>query len=306
MKDFVELNKSLKADVEAWDDNKDHGAYWCCPTQWMRKAVEYGAENIFLVCEAYQSHYHDDYAVFTYYNNVTGEYFTDNWATAYAAPAYGSYKCTTMKEAFEMDLIDKPLYFGVIMKDARESLDKVSFPRFLKAQDYIDLKLLVDVSRGRKWKGRGYVIGHYSVKYGWSSTTYAIVYDPESNQINEVNFEYCDVAEIASLLDGFKKYASEFYDSITVDEFFSDYFLKKGVTRSVEGWLAERSRKVIVDFSKASYPARDERDRKRNEFRERKMPELIEWVKANTDKEGDQIIALAQHIFNKRYCNERF
>ena len=33
------------------------------------------------------------------------------------------------------------------------------------------------------------------------------------------------------------------------------------------------------------------------------MPGIIEWVKNNTDKETDEdILALAEHIFNKKYC----
>ena len=32
------------------------------------------------------------------------------------------------------------------------------------------------------------------------------------------------------------------------------------------------------------------------------MPNIIEWVKTKTDKEGDDIMKLAEHIFNKRYA----
>ena len=33
------------------------------------------------------------------------------------------------------------------------------------------------------------------------------------------------------------------------------------------------------------------------------MPGIIEWVNKNTDKETDEdILALAEHIFNKKYC----
>ena len=38
-------------------------------------------------------------------------------------------------------------------------------------------------------------------------------------------------------------------------------------------------------------------------FKETKMQGIIEWVKNNTDKETDEdILALAEHIFNKKYC----
>lgn len=32
------------------------------------------------------------------------------------------------------------------------------------------------------------------------------------------------------------------------------------------------------------------------------MPELIEWVERNTDKTGEDIVKLAEHIFNKKYA----
>ena len=41
---------------------------------------------------------------------------------------------------------------------------------------------------------------------------------------------------------------------------------------------------------------------KEKEFKESKMPGIIEWVKNNTDKKTEEdIMALAEHIFNKKY-----
>jgi len=59
---------------------------------------------------------------------------------------------------------------------------------------------------------------------------------------------------------------------------------------------------VIGDVVADAYdPEMEEKKRKASEFRATKMPEIIEWVKNNTDKEGEDIIKLALHIFNKKY-----
>ena len=57
----------------------------------------------------------------------------------------------------------------------------------------------------------------------------------------------------------------------------------------------------MVDYSTASYPAQEARDKAKQELKDQKMPELIQWVKDNTNKEGEEIEKLAEHIFNKRY-----
>ena len=43
--------------------------------------------------------------------------------------------------------------------------------------------------------------------------------------------------------------------------------------------------------------------KRENEFnvrKEQEMPNIINWVKEHTDKKGDDILKLAEHIFNKR------
>ena len=39
-----------------------------------------------------------------------------------------------------------------------------------------------------------------------------------------------------------------------------------------------------------------------NNFKNEKMLQLIEWVKNNTDRKGEEIEKLAEHIFNKKYA----
>jgi hypothetical protein len=44
----------------------------------------------------------------------------------------------------------------------------------------------------------------------------------------------------------------------------------------------------------------DKKNKEHDELRAEKLPGIIEWVKNNTDKKGDEIDKLAEHIFNKR------
>ena len=298
MKNFEEITRNLRQKIEKWDGGEyDHQNYWSCPTEWQRQAVKYGAENIFLTGEGYRSMYHDDYASFTYYNNVTGDFFTDSWTTAAACPSYNSYKCTTLEEAIKDGLLNKELYFSTKMKGIRESIEKTEFPRHLSVDEVKAYKLLVEVKRGRKWRGRGYVVDSFEVSYGWTPTTYAVVFDALANQIEEINFSYCEFVDSDALLEEYKECARKFYDTLTVDEFLNGKRFMR-----INEWLINRAENVVVDYSNASYPAKEARDKKHAEFKEKKMAELMEWVKTHTDKTGDQILSLAEHIFKKRYC----
>lgn len=65
----------------------------------------------------------------------------------------------------------------------------------------------------------------------------------------------------------------------------------KVISEELKDALAERKERLNKEY--------DERIAK---LREEHMPNIIEWVKTKTDKEGDDIMKLAEHIFNKRYA----
>ena len=54
---------------------------------------------------------------------------------------------------------------------------------------------------------------------------------------------------------------------------------------------------IASAFVEEEYEAK----KKATEFRAKKMSELVEWVKTNTDKEGADILELAERIFKKKY-----
>ena len=66
-------------------------------------------------------------------------------------------------------------------------------------------------------------------------------------------------------------------------------------------WLKNKYYDPSIDWSKAKDIEQEKQDKKSEEFKKKKMLELIEWVKNNTDKKGDEIEKLAERIFKKRY-----
>ena len=74
---------------------------------------EFGVENISMVSYNYHGRYEDDDCDFTYYNNVTGEFFNDEWTTRFACPGYGCYECQTLEEADKNGYINHEKLFNL-------------------------------------------------------------------------------------------------------------------------------------------------------------------------------------------------
>ena len=270
----------------------------------MEAIAEYGAENIFLVAESYRGGYHDDYASFTYFNNVTGEEFSDNWTTAFACPSYNSYKCLPLRDAFAAGLVNLEMFLKFKRQQITEMLESAQ-PTYMDADQLEKYKLLVKVERGRKWKGTGYVVGSRTMRFGWKEVTYMNIFDPEANIINEISSENVDAMELAPLFEQWREEMKERARVATVDCLqvseegnctYPDLHIP------FKAWLAIRANGITVDCSTAAHPAKEARDKKKEEFKAVKMVELIEWVKTNTDKQGDEIQALAERIYAKRYA----
>lgn len=289
--------------ILAYESGKKND-YWNAPTACMKAIAEYGAENIFMFGSGYRSGYHDDYASFTYYNNMTGEEFDDQWSTAFACPAYGAYECMTFTEAMKNGLVNMEKYLLLIKKRIRQMIDLVREDRMLQLDDLIRYKLPVKAEGGRKWQGCGYVVSKYQSSYGRYTTTYAVVYDTEHNQLREVNPDYLQVIGYAAIVNQWKREMNERVDAATAfdlhvndrGEVHYDFYL------TFEKWLEEQSRDVVIDTKGAAYPEQEARDKKRQDFKTKKMAELVDWVMANTDKKGTEITVLAERIYQRRYA----
>lgn len=270
----------------------------------MEAIAEHGAENIFLVGERYRGGYHDDYASFTYFNNVTGEEFNDEWTTAFACPAYDCYKCLTLQDAFAAGLVNLEMFLKMKREDILNHLESAS-PTYMDAAQLEKYKLLVTVNRGRKWKGTGYVVGSRTMRFGWKEVTYANIFDPVANVINEISMENVENTELVPLFNEWKAQMVEKANNATVSCLlvsedgnvnYPDLHIP------FKAWLCIRANEIKVDTSTASWPAQEARDKKKADFKVKKLAELVEWVKSNTDKQGDDIQLLAERIFARRYA----
>ena len=180
--------------------------------------IKYGPENIFLISSDYHGLYQDDYCTFHYYNNVTGDEFMDEWSTAYAAPAYGRFEnCLTLKEAEALNLINK----DIALQKSKEKLTRLytNITKEITQPIAIKYHLEVKVTRGRKWKGTGIIKDVRRTMYqyarpsfrtndpywGKKVTDIAIIYDNNSNKIEEVNYAYCVPVKLEEMIDSWHK-----------------------------------------------------------------------------------------------------
>ena len=258
---------------------------------------KYGAENIFFL---YSSPY-DSY----YYNNITGEIFHCDSSRKF-------HDILHINTALEEDYVDKEILYKKVYKDEKDNIDKLYF-----TDSYIK-KLFniakVEVNRGRKWKGTGYIVGETKSSYQYSpwnsSTTYLYrIYDPKTNTIYEINQNYADFKDVKDKFEEYKKYLLDLLNKTKEKDIIYEmsnhkfvFFSYINKFKEFDEWMKEKYDPKI-DLSKARDIEQEKQDKKNDEFKAKKMPELIEWVKTHTDKKGDEIEKLAEHIFNKRYGN---
>lgn len=277
----------------------------------VQKAInQYGIDNIFMINSDYHGYYQDDYCTFTYYNNITGEIFKDEWTTAAACPAFGNYECKTFKDAFNEGLVNKELLLEYFKKMNKTIINN-SKPEF-RSKELKQYHLRVSVSTGRKWKGIGYLVDCFDKSYQWgqklwrsdndygvSSTSYCKIYDPLTNRIEVVTSGNISFLNSDLFIKEYKDEMLQKIDDATVDNITENFKLNYGLVSFVK-WLAKY--KNSINLSMAYDVEKEERLLKEKEFKESKMPGIIEWVKNNTDKKTEEdIMALAEHIFNKKY-----
>lgn len=152
----------------------------------------FGKNSCFLVTEDYHGLYEDDYCNFTYYSNITGEYFTDNWTTAAACPPYSCYETEIRYDkAKELGLIDIKI-FNSVWKSEFNSIGEfyIKWPEeFIKWYGRFPM---VEVFRGRSFKNRkGFLVEHKTINKDtrWP-VEMAIIYDTEAQEFFMVKIGY--------------------------------------------------------------------------------------------------------------------
>ena len=299
--------------LREWVNKVNNGEYKVSVFTVVEEAIiKYGPENIFLISSDYHGLYQDDYCTFHYYNNVTGDEFMDEWSTAYAAPAYGRFEnCLTLKEAKELDLINKE----IALKKSKEKLTRLytNITKEVTQSMAIKYHLEVKVTRGRKWKGTGIIKDVRRTMYQYAKPSFrtndpywgkkvtdiAIIYDNNSNKIEEVNYAYCVPVKLEEMVDSWRKEILGYVEKATNENL-------DGLTIRIPEYLkwesfVARYANELPDDRLYIYPEQDARDAKEKAFKEKKIAELTEWAKNYTDVKAEEIPEFVERVYNKRY-----
>ena len=324
----------LKAAIEKYDNDPEaQRYYWGGYSHARRIAAEIGLENVFYVGENYRGLYQDDYCTFTFFNNLTGEFFYDEWTTAAACPACDSYYegIYTVKEGLELGLIDMEKVFE-LNKKRFESMVESNAEKIFRSESLENNGFFprVKVSKGRKWRGEGYLVDlttnvyHFGPTYGrsynTSTSTTARILSLEDFQIHYCNADYLEFVEVEKITEMYKVWAKNLVYKMFQDLYNSKYYFNQDTLTwkilpgledqcnfSVEKFF-ERHNEMVNHISRMNiisaraYDAKVEEERKAYSTKlAEQLPNVIEWVKENTDKTtDDEIMGLALHILNKR------
>jgi len=235
-----------------------------------------------------------------FYNNNTGETF-------YGDNIFKS--LLWIERAFQENYINTKILYKKLYNKEKKEIDNLYFRKKDIDNNLDTLKgiIKVTVNKGRKWKGTGYIIGQETSTYQyspWNSSTthYYKVYDDKDNTINTVNKDYADFKDTEDKFNEYKKYRLDLLNKSKESDikFEGHDFILYTYDNFID-WLKNKYYDPSIDWSKATDIEQEKQNKKSEEFKKKKMPELIEWVKNNTDKKGDEIEKLAERIFNKRY-----
>ena len=286
------------------------------PTAVLEAIAKYGAENIFEYVEDYHGKYEDDYCAFAYINNVTGETFSDGWTTAGACPAFGLYECITLQQAVNAGLYINPRIYEsfrkVVRGEAIGLLDMYKKALDLYHETHPQVGRRVTINGGRKWKGTGYLmeIKHntYHPAGRWSpvKTYTAVVFDPTTNTIQEVNAEYAVYADQEQFNAEFEKWVDAKLEGTTIEDvmpnFHSFHYNMVSKCHPCNFYEEYIERHPMPSTEGATYPVQEEKQAKYNAFKESKMPGLIEWCRTKApEKTEEEIKAWAEKIFAKNH-----
>lgn len=269
----------------------------------------YGSKNIFVL--SIGSNRGVPYNV--YYNNKTGKIFSEYYLEDTNFPADFTFEdnMLSFEEALEFGLVNNiALLDGVKSNNINKFMEMNELPKFnfmnIRYDDVFPLKVMVN--GGRKFRGEGYLVDAYEKQDMYGCAYIGEIYDPQTNTINECTLKYVKFHE--SVLDRYKNYCINIINSCTFDDIdISDLSIKDSIFNRtsfinfVKNELGENidyssARNLIKEKAEAKIKEKEEKNKA---FKESKMKDLIEWVKKNTDKEGEEIEKLAERIYKKRY-----
>lgn len=303
-----------------------------------RAINEYGKDNISMVGYSYHGRYEDDDCSFTYYNNVTGEFFHDAWTTRCACPPYSDFECQTLDKADELGLVDHEKLYNMRKNGLIKTFEDFKVTNWMIGDSYDQIAkmgLRVEVKGGRKWKGIGFLVGTFKTSYQWAAkrwhsnndygvttTRHAKIYDPLTNRVEVVTANQVKLLDFDKIVEQYKADMIALVEAATVENLkigknstsYSPYSgdsnrtsieLECGIISFMQ-YLESKANKINLenayDVIEEEKKAKEAKEAERfAAFKEKKMAQLIEWVKTNTDKEGEEIQKLAEKIFHKKY-----
>ena len=313
-KTIASLNDLFKRIDEFKKENPEKTFGYAGIPYCLDRVRETGVDKIFFVSSDYHGRYEDDDCYFTYWDEDNKEFFNDEWSTRFAAPAYDYYEMPIdFAAGWESGMIDKEAYLNIMKSIHLDILNKETFNNNV-AKNY---NLRVSVEGGRKFKGEGYLVRvdkssyrfahpmyrNHNEDYGLSTTYTAVIWNPIDNTINRANFNYVNFLDKDIIMEKYINWAKNIIENATIDDIKNnnrrfilsvDYSFEKFMN---EVWNPDHNIGDVV--SNAYDPEMEEKKKKESEYRASKMPGIIEWVKNNTDKQGEDIIKLAIHIFEK-------
>lgn len=185
----------------------------------------------------------------------------------------------------------------------------------------------VKIVGGRKSKGiegRLVCIKKIPCRFGWGAYHNCYDYHPviantETDELIEINsVDYITVPtwfineynkklinNIGNTIDTLKSLAHIYAYKMSYSSYDSRRYREEiNKYSSIATSLFAPSENVINIIGKYTLGIEIEKQIKIDLLKEKHMPNIIDWVKRNTDKKGDDINKLAEHIFNKKYINK--
>ena len=217
----------------------------------------------------------------------------------------------TLEEAKELNLINK----DIALQKSKEKLTRLytNITKEITQPMAIAYHLEVKVTRGRKWKGTGIIKDVRRTMYQYAKplfrtnnpywgkkvTDIAIIYDNNSNKIEEVNYAYCVPVKLEEMVDSWRKEILGYVEKATNENL-------DGITIRIPEYLkwevfVARYANELPDDRLYIYPEQEARDAKEKAFKEKKIAELTDWAKNYTDVKTEEIPEFVERVYNKRY-----
>lgn len=259
---------------------------------------QYGVENIFMTKREYHGRYEDDDCIFEYYNNVTGEFSSDEWTTRFACPSFSRYEVMPLRKGIEQGLVDTEKLLSILKE---KQIRKEYLGDDLSKSPSAGLR--VEVTGGRKWKGQGIFAGIYISNTKFGQTISHKIYDPMTGRIEYVTPKFVKFIDEEKIKEDWVAEYNRSLQQCTVDDIkYSDY---QGISLDVTVKTFFEFAKAYtrpVDLDNAYDEVEIENRRKAMEFRTKKMAELLQWAKEKAGKTDErEALELAIRVFNKNY-----